>query len=245
MKFLIGATAAATALLAGAAHAEGPTFSGNVALTTDYTFRGISQTDEDPAIQGGFDYSNEHGGLAYYAGVWASTIDFAAQSAELEIDVYAGIKPRLNESIGFDLGVIGYFYPSASDDGAELDYVEAYAKASFDITKAFNVGGAIYVSPEFTGETGTGLYGELSAAFKLTNAFAVTGAFGMQQADDADFDVGPGTDDNYATWNVGLAWAPQDSPLSGFTFDLRYVGTDIDDLDIADDRAVFSIRRAL
>lgn len=246
MKTLIGATVAATALLAGTAFADGASISSNVALSSDYTFRGVSQTDGDPAISGGFDYTNEAAGLPFYAGVWASTIDFAAQDAELELDLYGGIKPRLNEKVGFDLGVIGYLYPSASDDGAELDYIEAYAKVGIDITPQLALGGALYVSPEFTGETGTGVYAEISAAYKLSAAFSLSGAYGMQQADDADFDLSPAVEDSYQTWNAGIAWTPQGTPaLSGFTFDLRYVGTDIDDLDIADDRAVFTVKRTM
>lgn len=245
MRILLGATIAAGALAAGVAHAEGPSLSGNVALTSDYTFRGISQSDGDPALQGGFDYANEAGGLPFYAGVWASSIDFAAQSAELELDVYGGIKPRLNDQVGFDLGVIGYLYPSASDDGAELDYLEAYAKVNFDVSSNFGIGGAVFFSPEFTGETGSGLYAEISAAYKLNDTWAVSGAYGMQQAEDADFDVGASIDDNYTTWNAGLTWTPQGDAIQGFSFDLRYVGTDIDDLDIADDRAVFTVKRAM
>jgi len=244
MKTLIGATVAASALLAGTAYAE-PSISGNVALSSDYTFRGISQTDGDPAISGGFDYTNQSGGLPFYAGVWGSTIDFAAQSAELELDVYGGIKPRLNDKVGFDLGVIGYLYPSASDDGAELDYLEAYAKVGIDITPQFALGGAVYVSPEFTGETGTGIYGEVSAAYKVSDAFSFSGAYGVQQADDADFDVGPAVEDSYQTWNAGVVWTPQMKTLTGFTFDLRYVGTDIDNVDAADDRAVITVKRTM
>lgn len=245
MKLFLGATVAATAMLAGVAHADDPSLSSNVALASDYTFRGISQTDGDPALQGGFDYANDLGGIPFYAGVWGSTIDFAAQSAELEVDLYAGIKPRLNDQVGFDLGVIGYLYPSASDDGAELDYVEAYAKVGFDLTPAFSLGGAVYVSPEFTGETGTGVYAEISAGYKLNDAFALSGAYGMQQAEDADFDPAVGIDDSYSTWNAGVTWSPTGDLLKGFAFDVRYVGTDIDDLDIADDRAVLTVKRSM
>ena len=60
---------------AGTAMAEGE-WSGNVAMTSDYTWRGVSQSNEDPAIQGGFDYAN---GL-FYAGTWASNVDFGDDS---------------------------------------------------------------------------------------------------------------------------------------------------------------------
>ena len=84
-------------------------------LTTDYIFRGISQTDEGPAIQGGFE-------LAYnilYLGVWGSNVDFGTSStsfgnsrnlANIEIDWYGGIKPVL-KGVSFDIGVYYYTYP--------------------------------------------------------------------------------------------------------------------------------------
>jgi uncharacterized protein (TIGR02001 family) len=68
-------------------------FSGNVALTSDYVFRGISQTQGDPAIQGGFDFTTNMGGLPVYAGTWASNLDFGSPSAihvPMELDVYGG-----------------------------------------------------------------------------------------------------------------------------------------------------------
>ncbi len=77
----------------------------------EYVFRGISQTDEGPAIQGGFDATC---GI-FYAGVWASNLDFGGDGAgndiaNIEIDFYAGIKPKTGR-ITWDLGVIYYAYP--------------------------------------------------------------------------------------------------------------------------------------
>jgi uncharacterized protein (TIGR02001 family) len=97
---LIGAAVAALAM-SGTANAE-TTYSGNVALSTDYAFRGISQTGEDPAVSGGFDVT--HG--QFYAGTWASTIDFPANDAEVECDraddrLVAGVE------VDFEFGVIG------------------------------------------------------------------------------------------------------------------------------------------
>lgn len=239
MRAYLSIAAAASALV-GVAHAE-PSFSSNVGLTTDYTFRGISQTNEGPAIQGGFDYAN---GLVY-AGVWGSNVDFGGADGSLEIDLYGGLKGKITDRITGDVGAIGYFYPNATDDAAELDYVELYGKAGFQLTEQFNLAGALFVSPEFTAELGTGIYGEVSAAFQFAPAFGVSGAVGIQSADDADFDVGPDIDDNYTTWNVGVTYTPQMDYAQGFAIDLRYVGTDVDDVNVADDRAVFTIKRAM
>jgi uncharacterized protein (TIGR02001 family) len=180
MRATLTLAAAATALV-GVAHAE-PALSGNVAVTSDYTFRGISQSHEGPAIQGSFDYSNG----AIYAGVWGSNVDFGAADGSLELDLYGGLKGKLNDAITGDVGVIGYFYPNASDDLAELDYVEVYGKLGVQISDQSRLAGALFVSPEFTGETGTGIYAELSGAFAVSPAFEISGAVGYQEAEDAD-----------------------------------------------------------
>src|SRR5690606_18126498 len=105
MKKLLLAAVAATALMsAGVASAE---VSYNVALTSDYVFRGVSQSDESVALQAGVDYSKN----IFYAGAWASTVDFGAGSdADYEVDFYAGVKPTAG-NFSFDFGVIYYAYP--------------------------------------------------------------------------------------------------------------------------------------
>src|SRR5690606_38862768 len=67
------------------------TFSTNVSLATDYVYRGISQTDEEPAVQGGLDWEHETG---LYLGIWASNIDLNDDDeAHVEIDYYGGWRP--------------------------------------------------------------------------------------------------------------------------------------------------------
>lgn len=229
----MGAAVAALAV-ASAANAE-TTYSGNVALTTDYQFRGISQTDQDPALQGGFDAAN---GI-FYAGAWASTIDFAAQSAELELDLYAGVKPVVGP-VTLDLGVIGYLYPSASDDASELDYVELKAGASFAPAENFTLGGALYYSPEFTLDGGDSLYVEGVAAYTVNDMISFSGGVGNQTVDAANYFVDGATfTDSYTTWNLGGTLS-----VAGFGFDVRYVDTDLDTA-ITEERVIFTIKRAL
>lgn len=76
--------------------------SGNVALASDYVYRGISQTNEEAAIQGGFDVEGESG---LYVGVWASNIAF---DGSIEVDVYAGYGGEFSEDLGFDIGILRY-----------------------------------------------------------------------------------------------------------------------------------------
>lgn len=240
MRFLkkaFWAALMAGSAMAGAAapaHAE-TTFSGNVALTTDYAFRGISQTDQDPALQGGFDVVS---GI-FYGGVWASTIDFAAQSAELEIDLYAGVTPKLGP-VTLDFGVIGYLYPSASDDASELDYVELKGGAKITPVEGLTLGGTLFYSPEFTLDGGDSLYAEAAGSYAITDKFAVSGAVGHQSVDATNyFADGAGFTDSYTTWNLGATYT-----LYGFGLDLRYVDTDLDTA-ITEERVIFTIKRAL
>lgn len=228
--------------------------SGNIAPATDYAFRGISQTGGNPAVQGGFDYSNS----SFYAGVWASNVDFDELGAGsgIELDVYAGFQPQFGP-VAFDLGVIGYFYPGVTDIQAgafgegELDYFEGYAKASIEPVEGATLGVAAYYSPNFAGETGDAYYVELNGSYAFSDAFSISGAVGYQSIDDLTGLFPGDVSDEYVNWNVGASYA-----VHGFTLDLRYVGTDIEADDgfvlegftteaRADDRVILSIKRAL
>ncbi|MDC8760587.1 TorF family putative porin [Janthinobacterium fluminis] len=85
----------------------------NLALTSDYRYRGLSQSRLDPALQGGADYVNNPTGL--YAGVWASTIKWTKDlggKGSVEIDVYAGKRGEITKAISYDVGGLYYIYPS-------------------------------------------------------------------------------------------------------------------------------------
>lgn len=109
-------------LIATSAQAE---VSANVALTTDYVWRGVSQNQEDPALQGGFDYGHDSG---FYAGVWGSNVSFGGASTEL--DLYAGWATELDNGLGVDVGYIKYTY-HGSDAAGDNDFDEAYIGFSY------------------------------------------------------------------------------------------------------------------
>jgi uncharacterized protein (TIGR02001 family) len=209
----MGAAAAvgATVVGAGAAHAE---VSANVALTTDYVFRGISLSDNRPAIQGGFDWSHD----MFYAGTWASNV-----TEGIELDVYAGITPSTGP-VEWDLGLIAYFYPGADDDDAEFDYVELKAAGEFGLNEQVAIGGAVYFAPGNFGDTGEALYLEVNGSFAASEQLEFTAAYGNQSIDDPDGPFGAAGEDDYNTWNIGGTYA-----VHGFTLDLRYHDTDIDE----------------
>lgn len=239
MKKLMGVAilAGATIAGAGAANAE---VSASVTLTTDYVFRGLSQSDGGPAVQGSFDWSNDN----FYAGAWASSVNFGAvgptELASMELDLYAGWTPSTGP-IDWDLGVVGYFYPGADDSLAagELDYYEGIVGASFSVTEAWALGAQVAYSPEFFGETGDAMYWELNTTFALSEATALTAAFGEQ-----DVDIAP---DSYTNWSLGVTHA-----MHGFTVGLMYTDTEdafdngyVLDETNADGRFILSIGRTL
>ncbi len=239
MKKLLLTAAAACAIAAPAMAEEvaGWSLSGNIALTSDYVFRGFTQNGGNPAFQGGFDAS--YG--AFYVGTWGSSVNFA--SAGTELDLYAGYKPTFGK-LSTDLGVVGYFYPGAKDKAAELDYAEIYAKASYPVIEPWTIGAQAFYSPEFTGETGDAWYLEANTAYTITPALSASGAFGWQTVDKLDFEPSTAAqDDDYLTWNVGATYT-----VAGFGLDVRYSDTNIKSVDsdqIADERVAVTLKRAL
>ncbi len=125
MKKIISSAALCATLLPPAVlvHAD-MSVSANVALASDYVFRYVSQTMEEPAISGGFDVDT---GTGFYLGTWASNVDFG-DDANIEIDVYGGYATEFDNGFGIDVGVINYEY---FDNNANDNLVEIYGGASY------------------------------------------------------------------------------------------------------------------
>jgi uncharacterized protein (TIGR02001 family) len=144
-KLLVAALASAFALpvLAEDAPAAAPAspFSTNVSLTTNYLYRGISQTGAKPAVQGGFDYANANG---LYIGAWGSSISWISDeglgtNAGLELDTYAGYKGTAG-AVSYDVGFLRYNYPGTygamATDFAKPDTNEVYGAVTYSIVTA-------------------------------------------------------------------------------------------------------------
>jgi uncharacterized protein (TIGR02001 family) len=138
------ALAAAATLTSGTVLAQAKpatpefTVTGNFGITSDYRFRGLQQTDGDPAFQGGFDLAHSSG---LYVGTWGSNVSSWAAgpgtSTKLEIDLYGGYKTEV-AGVGVDVGAIAYMYPgSTSGDGSNGNYrantQEAYIGLAYGI----------------------------------------------------------------------------------------------------------------
>jgi uncharacterized protein (TIGR02001 family) len=217
------ACAALTAALltAGTARAQStPEVAWNVGLVSDYVFRGFSQTNEDPALQGGVDATFG----SFYAGAWASNVDFG-DDTDAEVDIYGGYRGETG-GFGFDVGVVGYGYVNAPD-GADYDYVELKGAVSRAVGAA-TLGAVVYWSPDFFGLDEEATYVEANASFAPADKWTVSGAVGHQSLD---------VNDDYATWNVGVGYAFTDH----VAVDLRYHDTDVDG-PLSDGRAVAGLK---
>ncbi len=215
---------------ASAQTADETKFSFNLGITSDYIFRGFSQTARHPTGQAGADISR---GI-FYAGLWASGLDFGQDAgsiiAKAEVDIYAGVKP-VWQGITFDIGGIYYAYPGAKDKAAvitgELDYFELKLGASRELWKGGTWTSTLYWSPDYTNSTGkvwtseSGFAQELPALHGITPT--ISALYGYQKGSDGRFLTVVGNGDNkYSYWNAGLTLG-----WEKFSLDLRYWDTNI------------------
>ena len=198
--FAITAVAAAAALMTGAAFAQsapaadpapaaapdtGP-LTANVTLASEYRYRGISQSNSKPAIQGGFDYAHESG---FYIGNWNSNISWLsdgysqspAVSAPIEMDLYAGYKKEVSPGLTLDGGFLQYYYPTSN--------LPAYSSTGC----AGNGRQACGVNPSTTEAYAAATYQfvTLKYSYALTNLFGIDNSRGSGYVDlSANYDTG-------------------------------------------------------
>lgn len=193
-------------------------YSFNAAVTTDYVWRGFSQSDRHAAVQGGADISYGN----FYGGTWASSVDFS-DSTDAEWDFYAGYAGSAG-AIDYDLAVTYYTYVNAPS-GADYNFVEFKAAASYTID-AFTVGAAVNYSNDFYGADKHATYVELTGEYAINDRWAVSGGFGRQFLD---------VTGDYNAWNLGagvnlnevvsLDLRYWDSGVKGSLSDARVVAT--------------------
>ena len=184
-------------LAASVAHAE---VSGTLTLTSAYLFRGISQTDEKPALQGGLEWAHDSG---VYAGAWGSSISWLSDSdpdisSQVELDAYLGIRGDFGDSgVGWDVGAVHYWYPGSYPAGFnKADTTEAYAglswgilsaKYSYALTDLFGI-------PDSDGSSNL----DLGVGWEFAPGWSLNGAAGKQWVKGT---AGTGT---YAFWSAGV-----------------------------------------
>ena len=187
-------------LAASVAHAE---VSGTLTLTSDYLFRGISHTDEKPALQGGLEWAHDSG---VYAGAWGSSISWLSDSdpdisSQLELDAYLGIRGDFGDSgVGWDVGAVHYWYPGSYPAGFnKADTTELYAglswsvlgaKYSYAVTDLFGI-------PDSDGSSNL----DVTVGWEFVPGWSFNGAVGKQWV------AGTAGTATYAFWSAGVSKA--------------------------------------
>ena len=219
--------------------AFGAEVSGNIALTTDYKFRGISQSDSAPSVQGGFDVAFDNGA---YIGTWGAAVDFdcaidtcGGLNGGIELDYYAGFASDISDSVSYDIGYIYYDYPQ--DEGLLGDYGEIYGSLSFG---DFGIG--MNYSDEYWGETGKFTYTYATYSMALSESVALDLLVGSGDYDEAGYLDGA---TEHMNWSVALS-----TSAGGLDFALTYEDTDLDKEDAygydwADAALILSIGKSL
>jgi uncharacterized protein (TIGR02001 family) len=218
----------------------GVTTTGNVTLTTDYRFRGISQTSNNPAIQGAINLNHESGA---YAGLWASSV---SGNSTAEIDGILGYASKLdmiaNLDTTLDVGYIRYMYAGSGDSAPgsnQPDYNELFARLGFagSVVAEDNLMLGVnwsndyfnqsdnfwYFSANYTApitDTGFGLVAGIGYSL-FKNSAMLSRALGTAS-----------TDDSYIDYKLGTSFAVQ-----GLTTELAWVDTSIADRDCFDKKA--------
>ncbi|MCC7483732.1 MAG: hypothetical protein IT529_01975 [Burkholderiales bacterium] len=246
LKTTLQAGTIAAALGAGVAQAQQPaapasphTFTGNVGLFSQYIFRGLTQTNREPAIQGGFDYSHASG---IYAGTWASNVSWLRDSGAYsgggggEFDFYGGFKGAFGKSdFTFDIGTLYYWYPGDANTVAnplnpKADTWEIYGALGW---KWFTVKYSHVVSNKAFGvlDAGGTYYVDFGVAVPLGNSGVTLDAhYGIQKfkgEDARNIAAGPGglpysNDDafSYEDWRIGISLAlPKDFTIGAYYTD--------------------------
>ena len=201
---------------AGAEESGPIEISANVALTTDYRFRGVSFSGEDIAIQGGFDVAHESG---FYVGAWASSLEDSALYGNSELDIYAGWSGDVATGLSIDAGVLYYIYPT-EDLGLDTDYIEPYASISANLGPAEATLGVAY-APEQDSLGGTDnlyVYSDIGVGIPNTPV-TVTGHLGY-----TDGFLTFTNDGDAFDWSIGA----EASVYGPFTLSAAYVGAEGD-----------------
>jgi uncharacterized protein (TIGR02001 family) len=215
-KKLLAAGLSACACTAAVAADKSPV-TANVALTTNYVWRGVSQTAEEMALQGGFDYAHKSG---FYAGIWGSNVNFGETTApngydraQLETDVYAGYK-FAGAGLDWDVGVLRYLYPGA-DGSYKYDFTELYVGGAYKMVSVKYSQASDYQGTT----TKSGSYLDATLTFDLGSGFGLAAHVGKSS--------GQGVQDAFGKKYTDTKLELTKDLGDGFSLGLAYTDTNI------------------
>jgi uncharacterized protein (TIGR02001 family) len=228
MKPRILATLVATAAVLAPAYgtaqekkeeAKSPhTVTGNVGFVSEYRYRGISQTNFKPALQGGIDYAHESG---LYLGTWASNVNWlsdAGASNSMEWDFYGGYKGSAGD-FSYDVGGLYYYYPGKYPTGfTKPDTFEIYGAGTWKMLtlKYSHALTNIFGFPDSKG----GGYLDLTGTFEVAEGTNVVAHVGYQTIPASSANARVKSDCSYADYKLGIT-----KDAAGFTWGAAYIGT--------------------
>lgn len=234
---LIAGTFAPVAALAQQAPASPHTITGNAGVYSQYIFRGLTQTNKDPALQGGLDYSHSSG---LYAGTWLSNISWLTDSpaatgytsSSLEWDFYGGYKGTFGKSdFGYDVGLLQYYYPGTHNTAVnagtfKADTLELYGALTWKWLSAKYSHALSNKTFGVNNSDGT-YYFDLSATYPVTDKFNLIAHYGIQKFKGTSNLCGANTPNDrcatYKDWKLGASYTlPKDFTVGAF-----FTGTDM------------------
>ncbi|HVL34127.1 MAG TPA: TorF family putative porin [Burkholderiales bacterium] len=233
---LFCAAVSAALVVPGIAGAE---LTGNASLVSDYRFRGLSQTFQHPALQGGVDYAHSSG---FYVGNWNSNVSSALYpNANLEMDFYGGFKRAFGD-FGLDAGAIYYYYPGSMATltgprggvctDCRIDNTEVYVGGTWRWAslKYYHAVSDFFSVPDTRGSG----YLDFTATFDVGGGWSALGHVGRQRVRNLD-------DADYTDWKLGMS-----KELAGWTLGAAYVDTNAKDAvyQLSDARKTMNLGRA-
>lgn len=179
-------------------------FSATLAVTSDYVWRGASQTSEDPAFQAGATYTAPFG---LYLGAWTSNVDFGGGDPDWERDYYIGYNTDFGQYVNFDVMVNRYTYGGASD----LDWNELITKTTFFENYSLTLA---YSNDSWATEE-DGYYAALGGNWSLPHDFSIGASYGRSM-----FSNKAGIED-YSDYSVSVG-----KTFGPLTLSVAYIDTD-------------------
>jgi uncharacterized protein (TIGR02001 family) len=230
-SFLASGLAATPALAQDAEEPSSVTVSGNVALVSDYRFRGVSLSDGDPAIQGGITVTHDSG---FYIGTWASSLgdSTAGVYGDMELDVFGGWSGDVSEGLGLDVGLLYYAYPT-NPAGVDAEFFEPYVTVTGTLGPVTAKVGANYAWDQSAlADDSLYLRTDLSAGIPNT-PISLNAHLGYT---DGAFSFDP--DGESFDWSLGATA----TVLGSLTLGVSYVGVEAPSVNnLTDDAVVLSI----
>jgi uncharacterized protein (TIGR02001 family) len=222
MKKTLQIVLGALGLAALATPAISAPLSANGAVTTNYVFRGISQSGAQSAVQAGLDYDLGELVPGLAVGTWASSIDFGHVNGEdtpMELDLYGSYTGSFTDAFGYSFGVITYNYPN-SPHGVNYNWYEIWAGLTYNFGVA-SVTGKVYYSPDYVNLSDRQIYYNGAVSIPIAPWLSINGSVGYTDLENAV----PPLIKSYTDYGVNIA-----ATYEAYTVTVGWTGTSLNSI---------------